>query len=92
MKNFAKNNLILKSALALALATPLLASAESDITIGTGNAVARLDCRIIIPQVLYFAVGTGNGLDALTLTLRRVARRFANDHGPAKGMGGACKA
>lgn len=54
-------SLLVRSAIALALATPLLASAESDITIGTGNAVARLDFRIIIPQVLYFAVGTGNG-------------------------------
>ena len=60
MKNFAKNNLILKSALALALATPLLASAESDITIGTGNAVAKLNFRVIIPRVLFLAVGTGS--------------------------------
>jgi hypothetical protein len=53
-------SLLVRSAIALALATPLLASAESDLTVGTGNAVARLDFRIIVPRVLYFAVGTGN--------------------------------
>lgn len=55
-----KSSLILKSALALALATPLLASAESDLTVGTGSASARLDFRVVIPRVLYLAVGTGN--------------------------------
>jgi hypothetical protein len=60
VKNIAKNNLILKSALALALATPLLASAESDLRIGTGNAVAKLSFEVIIPRVLFLAVGTGS--------------------------------
>lgn len=60
MKNFAKNPLILKSALALALATPLLASAESDLTIGAGAAAAKLNFRVIIPRVLFLAVGTGS--------------------------------
>ena len=61
MKNFAKNHLILKSALALALASPLLASAESDITIGGNSAAqARLNFQVIIPRVLFLAVGTGS--------------------------------
>ena len=54
-----KKHLLLKSALALALATPLLASAESQLTIGPGSAAARLDFRVIIPRVLFLAVGTG---------------------------------
>ena len=54
-----KSSLILKSALALALVTPLLASAESQLTIGAGNASARLDFRVIVPRVLFLGVGTG---------------------------------
>ena len=54
-----KSSLILKSALALALATPLLASAESQLTVGTGDANARLDFRIVVPRVLFLGVGTG---------------------------------
>lgn len=51
---------LLKTTLALALATPLLASAESQlITTPTGNAVARLDFRVIVPRVLFLGVGTG---------------------------------
>ena len=58
--------LLLRSALAVALASPLLASAESDITIGSGSAAARLNFQVVIPRVLYLAVGTGNA--ALTDT------------------------
>lgn len=55
-----KKSLILKSALALALATPLLASAESQLVVGgTSGATARLDFRVIIPRVLFLGVGTG---------------------------------
>ncbi|MDO9439134.1 hypothetical protein [Hydrogenophaga sp.] len=57
-------SLLLKSALALAMATPLLASAESQLVTGAGNAVARLDFRVIVPRVLFLGVGTG----AATLT------------------------
>lgn len=56
-----KSSLILKSALALALATPLLASAESDLVVGTGNATARLNFSVVIPRVLFLGVGTGAG-------------------------------
>lgn len=54
-----KSSLILKSALALALATPLLASAESQLVIGAGSASADLDFRIVVPRVLFLGVGTG---------------------------------
>jgi hypothetical protein len=54
-----KKHLFLKSALALALATPLLASAESQLTIGGGSAAANLDFRVVVPRVLFLAVGTG---------------------------------
>ncbi|WP_332742488.1 hypothetical protein [Hydrogenophaga sp.] len=54
-----KKALLLKSALALALAAPLLASAESQLVVGTGSATARLDVQVIIPRVLFLAVGTG---------------------------------
>lgn len=50
--------LLLKITLALALATPLLASAESQL-VTTGNAVARLDFRVVVPRVLFLGVGTG---------------------------------
>lgn len=53
------SSLILKSTLALALASPLLASAESQLVIGTGSASARLDLRVVIPRVLFLGVGTG---------------------------------
>ncbi|MDP3809749.1 MAG: hypothetical protein U1B84_31190 [Variovorax sp.] len=55
-----KTSLLLKSTLALALATPLLASAESQLVVGPGTATARLDVRVIIPRVLFLAVGTGS--------------------------------
>jgi hypothetical protein len=73
--NVVKKTLLLKTTLALALATPLLASAESQlVTTGTGSAIANLDLRVIIPRVLFLGVGTGSGtplatngvIDALT--------------------------
>jgi hypothetical protein len=62
------NNLWTKSAIALALAAPLLASAESAITTGAGTitASARLDFRIIVPKVLFLAVGSGAAGTTLT--------------------------
>ncbi|PKO26569.1 MAG: hypothetical protein CVU36_23720 [Betaproteobacteria bacterium HGW-Betaproteobacteria-9] len=55
-----KKSLFIKTAVALALAAPLLASAESDLEIGTGAAAARLNFQVVIPRVLFLAVGTGN--------------------------------
>lgn len=57
-----------KIALAVALAVPAIASAESSFVTGAATATganARLDFRIVIPSVLYFRVGTSN-LPALT--------------------------
>ncbi|MCU0926463.1 MAG: hypothetical protein MUF44_10615 [Hydrogenophaga sp.] len=53
-------SLILKSVIAVSLAVPMLASAESDLTVGAGPAAARLNFQVIVPRVLYLAVGTGN--------------------------------
>ena len=71
-----KKALLLKTTLALALATPLLASAESQLVTGTSSASARLDIRVIIPRVLFLAVGTGDAgtttnttIDTLTFDL-----------------------
>jgi len=53
-------SLILKSAIALALAAPMLASAESELTVGEGPGAAGLNFQVILPGVLFLAVGTGN--------------------------------
>jgi hypothetical protein len=57
-----KRNLLLKTALALAIASPLMASAESQLTTGGGSAVARLNLEVVIPSVLFLGVGTGSDL------------------------------
>lgn len=53
-----KKSLFLHTAVALAVAAPLLAQAESQL-VNTGPAVARLDLRVIIPRILFLGVGTG---------------------------------
>jgi hypothetical protein len=60
--------LILISAIAAALGTPMIASAESTVTTGAGpnSTAARLDFKIVIPRVLFLAVGTGAAGTALT--------------------------
>ncbi len=54
-------NVILKSAVALAIAVPMFAHAESATVTGAGalNTAARLDFSITIPKVLFLRVGTG---------------------------------
>jgi len=54
-------NVILKSAVVLALGVPMLAHAESATVNGGGalNTAARLDFSITIPKVLFLRVGTG---------------------------------
>jgi hypothetical protein len=64
-----KKALLLKSTLALALAAPLLASAESELVVGAGVADARLDFRVVIPRVLFLAVGTGSAGNATNATI-----------------------
>ena len=57
-----KKALLLKTTLALALTSPLLASAESQLVVGGSSAAtARLDFRVIVPRVLFLGVGTGAG-------------------------------
>jgi hypothetical protein len=59
-KGFAvSKKLVLKSLAAVALAFPLLASAESQLTVGTGSAAAKLNFEIKIPRVLFLGVGSG---------------------------------
>lgn len=57
-----KKAIVLKSALAVALAAPLMASAESQLATGTNTtagASARLDFRIVIPGFISLRVGPG---------------------------------
>lgn len=59
--------LILKAAIALAIAAPIAASAESNFTTGAGSpitATAHLDFQITIPKVLFLQVGTGTNMAA----------------------------
>jgi hypothetical protein len=65
---------LLKSAVALAVAAPLLASAESTFTTGAGTPItanARLDFQIVIPKVLFLQVGTGTNL-ATNATINQI--------------------
>lgn len=57
-------NLMLKAAVAIALAAPMIASAESTFSTGAGalTANARLDFTITIPKVLFLQVGTGTNM------------------------------
>jgi hypothetical protein len=82
-----KKSIFIKSAIALALAAPLLASAESQLTIGAGAAAARLDFRVIIPRVLFLAVGTGSTALANNTTIDQVTFDYTTN--PAAVGGGA---
>src|SRR3990167_8561083 len=62
-------SLILKSALALALATPLMASADSQVVVGTGSAAANLDFRVVIPRILLLQVGDASNVDLVDFDL-----------------------
>ena len=68
-------SLLLKSAVALAVAAPLVASAESAFTTGAGSPItasARLDFQIVIPKVLFLQVGTGTA-NAANATINQIA-------------------
>jgi hypothetical protein len=54
-----RTHLFVKTAVALAMAVPMFASAESQLVIGSGSASARLDFRVVVPRVLFLGVGTG---------------------------------
>ena len=66
-----KNAFVLKSALALAMVSPMLASAESNLVINGSPATARLDFRVVIPQVLLLQVGStgANNVDRIEFNL-----------------------
>lgn len=64
-----KKNLFIRSALALAVAAPLMAHAESELVIGTGSAAAELELRVVIPRVLFLGVGTGAATLATNTTV-----------------------
>jgi hypothetical protein len=57
--------LTLVTALLAVFAVPYVAHAESAV-VTTGNTTARLDFRVIIPRVLFLAVGSGAAGTALT--------------------------
>lgn len=61
-----KSSFVLKALLATSLAVPMLASAESQLTVGAGTAAARLNFQVVIPRILFLAVGTGNALPLAT--------------------------
>jgi hypothetical protein len=59
-------NLILKAAVVLAIAAPMIASAESQFSTGAGAlaASAKVDFTITVPKVLFLQVGTGTNMAA----------------------------
>jgi len=67
MKTAFRKSLVAISTLA-AIATPMLANAESSTQTGAGalTANARLDFRVTIPKVLFLRVGTGGLFGAAT--------------------------
>ena len=65
-------NAIIKTAVAAALALPLLANAESQFNTAAGpsSAVAKVDFQITIPRVLFLQVGILRGMDLAHFRLR----------------------
>lgn len=84
-------NIILKSALALALGIPLIAGAESNFTTapaGTVAASARVDFSIVIPKFVSLRVGsTGAGVFD-TITFSPTAAQVDAGTTPIGGTGG----
>lgn len=67
-------NTIIKSAVAVALALPLFAHAESQFTTGAGTPItasAKVDFQITIPKVLFLQVGTGTNM-ATNATVNKI--------------------
>jgi hypothetical protein len=63
--NLRKN--LLTAAVAIAVAAPLFANAESAFTTGAGTPItasAHLDFQIVIPKILFLQVGTGTNMAA----------------------------
>jgi len=75
MKTNLRSNRIKAAVLAAFVATPMLASAESNFTTGAGSPItasARLDFQITIPKILYLRVGTGTSM-AANATINQIA-------------------
>lgn len=71
------------------LATPLMASAESQLVNGAGAAAARLNFRVVIPRVLFLGVGTGSAMPlASDTTVDQVLFDYTNNSA-AVGTGAA---
>ena len=83
--------MFIKSAVALALAAPMLASAESQLVVGTGSASARLDFRVVVPRVLFLGVGTGAGALTASTTIDTVTFDYSSNPA-ALGTGAAAGA
>ena len=75
-------NIILKSAVVLALGIPLVASAESNFTTGAGSpitATAKVDFTIIIPKFVSLQVGAaGVGINLITFDMTAAAASIGN--------------
>ncbi|GAA6142152.1 hypothetical protein [Hydrogenophaga sp. 5NK40-0174] len=56
-----KKHIALAALAAATLAAPMMASAESTVRNGNGDATARLNFRVVVPRVLFLGVGTGAG-------------------------------
>lgn len=75
-----KKALLIKTAAAIALSTPFLSMAESQLVVSsTGSASARLGVRVVIPRVLFLGVGTGNASLATNTTVDTVSFDFTNN-------------
>ena len=61
------------------LCLPYIAGAESQLTVGAGTASARLNFQVIVPRVLFLAVGTGNGSLANNSTIDTVVFDYSSN-------------
>ena len=84
-------NILLKSAVALALGIPLVAGAESNFTTaaaGTVAATARVDFSIIIPKFVSLRVGTTGAGNFDLITFSPTAGQVDAGTTPISGTGG----
>lgn len=75
-----KKALLIKTAVALALTTPMLSMAESQLVVAaTGSATARLGFQVVIPRVLFLGVGTGSTGLATNTAVDTVSFNYTNN-------------
>jgi hypothetical protein len=79
---------LLVSAIATLVAAPTLVSADSDFAIGGAgtNASANLDFQIVIPEFVFFRVGTAGSVDRVDFDLVTAATQPGT--GPVNATGG----